>query len=102
MVSRSNVLEAANVLWPAPLPRIKRSREHKTQVFATARRLKKQRIELRLAIGGIGAQIAERAAEIRARRDSRVGVGIDTAEQRPRKLHSVMPLQLCESSSAGE
>src|SRR5215467_6114100 len=89
----SHVLELAHVNAPLPVPRIKRSSQHKVLLRMAPRWFQKELIELRLTIVSKCSHITQVADEIALRRHAKVGIRIDTSVQRTYYASVVFLLQ---------
>ncbi len=99
---RSNVLDAADVGRPLPIPGVKRAGKNELPIAMAARRFKKKFVNFGLAVSRVRAHVAEVAGEVGSRGNLVIVIRINTAEQRPRKPHSIFLLQFLQNGAAGE
>ena len=82
MIAGRNMLDAANVGSPRPVPGVEGSGENEIILRKLAGGLKEKLVEFVLAIASIGAHVAQEAAEVVANGNSRVDIGINTSIER--------------------
>src|SRR5262249_19880166 len=102
MVRRADVLFAADILGPLPLPWIERAGQQEPLLRMAARGAEKQFVEPGLAAGGVGSHVAKITTEIGTGLDAVIIVRINTAVERARDGGTVVLFELGQSASSGE
>ena len=101
MVGRRHVLQPLDVGGPVDLVGVLRPGHHEAPLRRAAGGLEQQPLQRRLAVGAVGAEIAQVPARRRVGQRP-VGRRVHGAVQRARRRRAVAPLQQVERRPAGE
>ena len=96
------MIDAAHILRPLPLPRIKRSRQQKFLFRMTPGRLQKEIVKLLLTIRCVGAHVAQIAGKFTTGFHATINIRIDATVERPSHANAKIAFEFLQNASAGK
>src|SRR5437016_10971434 len=102
MSAGKNMLDAADILRPLPLPGIERSGQQEFPSRMTPGRFQEQLVKLLLPVGRVSSHIAQITDEFAPGFDAHVNIRVYATIKRPRHVHCKMMLKIIQYPAAGK